>query len=204
MRRGHLRTSIALTTAGSVIAAVAALVPIGWSGVASAQTPPTPICSINNFVINGHQSDGGAGSYDTYVYLTNSGPTCRLVPVGARAYNDVTHTFVGSTASINRPDVKPGNLFPYRTTHLLGTVAYGQSVSLLLSYADVGLGGMRGCGKVVTANAVAFWMTNRPGVIKVARLVFGLRGAFTTLQTCSKAQYLGVSWPSTGPFWFAS
>ena len=33
---------------------------------------------------------------------------------------------------------------PYKTTHLLGTVAYGQSVSLMLSYADVGLGALRG------------------------------------------------------------
>jgi hypothetical protein len=163
-----------------------------------------PICAINNFVISGNQSDGGLGSYNTYVYLTNSGPSCRLVPIGARAYSDSTHSFVGTAATINKPDGKTGALFPYKTTHLLGSVAYGQRVSLLLSYADVGLGSLNDCGEVKAANSMAFWMTTNPHVIKTARLVFGLRGAFRTLQTCSKAKYLGVFWPSTGNFWFAS
>ena len=166
-------------------------------------TQVAPICSIDNFVIHGDQSDGGAGTYQTYVYLTNSGPSCRLVPIGARAYDDTTRAFVGTTATISKPDVTKGSLFPYDTTHLLGTINYGQSVALLLSYADVGMG-LNGCGRVATADAMAFWMTNRPRVVKVTHLVYGLRGAFTTLQTCSKLKYLGVSWPSTGSFWFAS
>jgi hypothetical protein len=178
--------------------------PIEGTGVATAQEPTIPMCSIDNFVIHGNQSDGGAGSYDTYVYLTNSGPSCRLLPVGARAYNEITHSFVGTTATISKPDVKPGSLFPYNTTHLLGTVSYGQSVSLLLSYSDVSLGALNGCGKIVTADSMAFWMTDHPRAVKFAHLVFGLRGAFTTLQTCSKANYLGVSWPSTGQFWFTT
>jgi hypothetical protein len=188
----------------STIGWAVALGPVGASTVAASTPSPAPICAINNFFISGQQSDGGAGSYDTYVYLTNSGPRCRLVPIGARGYDSTTHAFVGTTAAISKPDIRPGSLFPYATTRLLGTVAYGQSVSLLLRYADVGMGALRSCGKVAAANSMAFWMTGRPRQIKVAHLVYGLRGAFTSLQTCSKATYLGVSWPSTGPFWFAS
>jgi hypothetical protein len=187
---------------GSVIGL--SLAPLAGTDVAGAQQPPIPTCSINNFVISGNQSDGGAGTYNTYVYLTNSGPSCRLGPIGARAYNESTHSYVGTTAAITKPNVKPGSLFPYNTSHLLGTVAYGQVVSLLLSYADVSLGAQHGCGKIATANSMAFWMTNRPSAVKITHLVYGLRGAFTTIQTCSKVKYLGISWPSTGGFWFVS
>ncbi len=85
--------------------------------VPASRPPPSPICAINNFFISGKQSDGGAGSYDTYVYLTNSGSTCRLVPIGARGYNAATHPFVGTAASISKPEVTPGQLFPYATRH---------------------------------------------------------------------------------------
>lgn len=188
---------------GLLIGCAASMAPVGSFSVASAQSP-APICAIKNFSISGNQSDGGAGSYNTYIYLTNSGPTCRLVPIGARGYDDVTHSFVGRTATIARPDLTSDQVFPYATHKLLGTVEYGQSVSLLLTYVDVGLGALRNCGKVANANSVAFWMTSRPQVITTVHLVFGLRGAFKTLQTCSKANYLSVWWPSTGPFWFAT
>ena len=199
-----VNTLVPIILTGSAIGWAVALAPVGGSAVAASQSPPVPICVISNFFISGNQSDGGAGSYDTFVYLTNSGPTCSLVPIGARAYSATTRSFVGTAARISRPDIVPGQLFPYATGHLLGNVAYGQSVSLLLSYADVGLGALRDCGKVVTAASMAFWMTGQPHVIKVAHLVYGLRGAFTSLQTCSRATYLGVTWPSTGPFWFAN
>jgi hypothetical protein len=189
---------------GSLISCAATMVPIAGITVAHAQSTSAPICSIDNFSITGNQSDGGAGSYNTYVYLTNSGPTCRLVPIDARGYNDVTHSFVGTTAKIAKPDLTAGQVFPYATRKLLGTVQYGQSVSLLLTYADVGMGALRDCGKVATATSVAFWMTARPHTIKVVHMVFGLRGAFKTLQTCSKSTYLSVWWPSTGAFWFAT
>jgi hypothetical protein len=202
-RRSAARITFTVLT-GSLISCAAAMVPVGSITVASAQSAPASICAINSFSISGNQSDGGAGSYNTYIYLTNSGPTCRLVPIGARGYDDVTHSFVGSTATVAKPIFTSNQVFPYATRKLLGTVEYGQSISLLLSYADVGLGGLRDCGKVATANSVAFWMTARPHLIKVAHLVFGQRGAFKTLQTCSNAKYLGVWWPSTGPFWFAS
>lgn len=169
----------------------------------AAALPVAPACAIGNFFISGRQSDGGAGSYDTFVYLTNSGPTCRLTPIDARAYNDTDHAFVGTAASISKPDVKNGQMFPYATKRLLGTVTYGESVSLFLSYADVSPETPNGCGKIVTANAMAFWIAGKPHLIKVAHLVFYLGGWSSTLRTCSKASYLGVSWPSTGPFWFA-
>jgi hypothetical protein len=185
---------------------------LGWAatlmhfeaGAAAAAQPPVRTCVISNFVIGGNQSDGGAGSYDTFVYLTNSGPTCRLVPMGARAFNATTRTFVGTAASISKPDVATGQLFPYATKHLLGSVAYGQSVSLDMRYADVGSGMVRDCGRIIQATSMAFWMQGQPRAIKVAHLVYGLRGALTSLQTCSKATYLWVFWPSTGPFWFAN
>jgi hypothetical protein len=204
-RRKQLVVSLALIAlTGAAIGWAIALGPVDTNTVAASQPPPAPICAINNFFISGKQSDGGAGSYDTYVYLTNSGSTCRLVPIGARGYNAATHAFVGTAASISKPDITPGQLFPYATRHLLGTVAYGQSVSLLLSYADAGPGTPHDCGKIATASSMAFWMTGRPHVIKVVHLVFYLRGWSTSLRACTKATYLGVSWPSTGPFWFAS
>jgi hypothetical protein len=170
----------------------------------AAAPPSAPACAIGNFFISGRQSDGGAGSYDTFVYLTNSGSTCRLTPIDARAYNDIDHVFVGTAASIAKPDVTTGQMFPYATRRLLGTVTYGESVSLFLSYADVSPETPNGCGKIVTANSMAFWIAGKPHMFKVVHLVFYLRGWSSTLRTCSKARYLGVSWPSTGPFWFAS
>jgi hypothetical protein len=148
--------SMALT--GSAIGCAVAPAPEGGIAVAASQLTVAPNCVINDFFISGNQSDGGVGSYDTFVYLTNNGSMCRLVPIGARAYNVTTHSFVGAAAAITKPDVKPGQLFPYATRRLLGTIAYGQSVSLLLSYADVGLGALRDCGKVAAASAMAFWM----------------------------------------------
>lgn len=172
------------------------------SNVAAAPTA-APACAISNFFISGRQSDGGAGSYDTFVYLTNSGPTCRLTPIDARAYNDADHAFVGTAASVSKPDVKAGQMFPYATNQLLGTVTYGESVSLLLSYADVSPETPNGCGKIVSADSMAFWIAGTPHQFKVVHLVFYLRGWSSTLRTCSNASYLGVSWPSRGPFWFA-
>jgi hypothetical protein len=204
MRKSRVTVLIFFALTISLIVSAIELERVDTMFVAAAQLPPVPICTINDFFISGKQSDGGAGSYDTFVYLTNSGPTCRLVPIGARGYNTTTHRFIGTTATISKPDIKPGQYFPYATRHLLGNVAYGQSVSLFLGYADVGLGGLRNCGKVATANSVAFWMTGHPHLIKFVHLVFYQLGWSTSLQTCSKANYLGVSWPSTGPFWFAS
>jgi hypothetical protein len=47
-------------------------------------------------------------------------------------------------------------------------------------------------------------MSGRPHVIKVVHLIYGLRGAFTSMRACTKATYLGASWPSAGSFWFAN
>jgi hypothetical protein len=195
-------TRLALCALMSVALVVFAEIAPPVDKVAAAQAA-VPTCAIGNFFISGRQSDGGAGSYDTFVYLTNSGPTCRLTPIDARAYNDTNHAFVGTAASISKPDVKTGQMFPYATKHLLGTVTYGESVSLFLSYADVSPETPNGCGKIVTANSMAFWIASKPHLFKVVHLVFYLRGWSSTLRTCSRASYLGVSWPSTGPFWFA-
>lgn len=207
-RAGKLRTSGVLSAGACLfLSLIAGALVFGSAGIgtnASASSPHQdfPICSIKNFFISGKQSDGGMGSNDTYVYFTNNGSTCRLVPIGARGYDLASHSFIGTPAQITKPDVRLGNLWPYATTHLLGTVDYGQSVSLDLRYADVDLGALRNCGRTGTATAMAFWVARRPSVIKVVRLVFGLRGGLSTLTTCSQAQYLYIFWPSTGPFWF--
>ena len=172
--------------------------PFGLSGSASAtlSVARAPAYVMRNFSTSSKQSGGGAGTVHTDVFMVNVGPSCRLIPMRARAYSLSARKYVGTASYIVKPMVSPANVFPYATTHLLGLVSHAQQVSLDVGYTDVAIG-QPDCGEQTIATAVAFWITGHPGEIKVARVVMGGSKSFLT---CSARPYFFVYWPSTGAF----
>ena len=152
-------------------------------------------CTIGQFSIAGKRGGGGAGTVNTRVSLFNRGPTCRLVPIGARAYDTKSERFVGAPGYPSKPTIT-GSLSPYATRKLLGDAAHGTWVHVVLGYTDVAVG-EPGCGKATKANSMAFWITGHPASIAVVRIPVG---GSLTFGTCSARTYLWPYWPSTGAF----